>query len=563
MITWTLAKKDLRLLMRDTRAMVILVAMPFLFILVLGLSLGEGFGQKPDDRMRISIVNKDHGYSDPTPVREGLSLLMLPAPGSPPVGGVAFQQAHQAAQHYRELPGAAALLAATPVSGDALFSALALAEVERRGHLLREPWVEVLMRDLRTTDGIVLEFIETEDEAKQLVDKGDRPGVLVFGPEFSDRVGRCSFLVGGSAINPFYRDGVNLEELDLHFLYRQPKSAAAGVVEQVAQGSLMRVVLPWMIGKAFLRLSEKEFIERLGDGVRLPVPPGARFFIPKTINTADDKMSLNDALRVAASENPAKLEEYQGKVGQGVQAALVKQFEKYDLTAQDWAALTKQDPKLGGSMGSVYHADGNGPLKRGAYRYQILVPSYTVMFAFFLVLTVGWLFVAERRQGTLRRLRAAPLSRHQVLLGKLIPCYLLSVVQGLFLLAAGKLVFGMKWGPHPMLLVFVVATTSLAAMGLAMLVASLARTETQVALYGTLLVLVLAGVSGCLMPRELMPEGMLTLSRVTPHAWALDAYSELLIRPEPNVLMVATACGVLTAFGVGFLTLAWGVLRLD
>ena len=30
-------------------------------------------------------------------------------------------------------------------------------------------------------------------------------------------------------------------------------------------------------------------------------------------------------------------------------------------------------------------------LHRGAARYQILVPSYTVMFAFMLVLTVGWL----------------------------------------------------------------------------------------------------------------------------------------------------------------------------
>ena len=53
----------------------------------------------------------------------------------------------------------------------------------------------------------------------------------------------------------------------------------------------------------------------------------------------------------------------------------------------------------------------DGILKRGAIRYQLLVPSYIVMFAFFLVLTVGWLFVAERRQGTLKRLRAHILAR--------------------------------------------------------------------------------------------------------------------------------------------------------
>ena len=44
------------------------------------------------------------------------------------------------------------------------------------------------------------------------------------------------------------------------------------------------------------------------------------------------------------------------------------------------------------------------------------------------------------------------------------------------------------------------------------------RTETQVAVYGTLLVLVLAGVSGSMMPREMMPEQMRQLSLVTPHA---------------------------------------------
>src|SRR5947209_10670353 len=58
---WTLAKKDLRLLMRDRRAVVILLAMPFIFILVLGMSLGEGFGQKPDDRLRVSLVDLDRG----------------------------------------------------------------------------------------------------------------------------------------------------------------------------------------------------------------------------------------------------------------------------------------------------------------------------------------------------------------------------------------------------------------------------------------------------------------------------------------------------------------------
>jgi ABC-type multidrug transport system permease subunit len=121
----------------------------------------------------------------------------------------------------------------------------------------------------------------------------------------------------------------------------------------------------------------------------------------------------------------------------------------------------------------------------------------------------------------------------------------------------------MSWGPQPLWLLPVVVTTSLAAMGLSLLVASLARTETQVAIYGTLLVLVLAGISGCLMPRELMPELMRQLSRITPHAWALDAYNQLLNNPDPNLAIVGQACAVLALFGAGFVALAWWFLPLD
>src|SRR5207253_3694722 len=136
--------------------------------------------------------------------------------------------------------------------------------------------------------------------------------------------------------------------------------------------------------------------------------------------------------------------------------------------------------------------------------------------------------------------------------------------QGLLLLAAGKLIFGMRWGPEEwsfgeqaLWLLPVVIATSLAAMGLALLIASLARTESQVAIYGTPLVLILAGISGCLMPRDLMPELMQQISLVTPHAWALTAYGQLLLSATPDLDRVIQASCVLAGFGVGFLVLAW------
>ena len=512
MVIWTLAKKDLRLLVRDPRALIILLAMPLIFILVLGISLGENFGQKPAVSLRITVLDEDHGVS---------------------------RNLNQVEIH---------------------------------------KWSKTLLRDLNETADIRVEFVHSREDAESLVRTGKRAAVLVIGKNFSKRVERSSFLAAGwydaftiaacfpqagnpialalrggfdesqdalplyvhDGLNPFHREGVNLHSLDVEVLRDPTQQTAAAIIDQVAQGSLLRVVLPWMIGRAFEKIGDPMFLELLAEQKKLP-------------------WTVESFLAIASQKQKNDL-------SVGLQNSVQKLFPRYNLTAKTWAGLTKaaEISTNKSKDNKDFAEDGAGFLKRGGSRYQLLVPSYLVMFAFFLVLTVGWLFVAERRQGTLKRLIVAPLTKGEILLGKMLPCLFLSLFQGFFLLGAGKLLFDMKLGTEPWMLIPVVLATSFAAIGLAMLIASLARTETQVAIYGTLLVLVLAALSGSLMgDRALMPDHMQQLSRVTPHAWALDAYRQLLTNPTPELDLVWMACGVLTGFGVGFLALAWWCLNLD
>lgn len=551
MVIWTLARKDLRLLVRDPRALIILLAMPLIFILVLGVSLGEGFGQKPAERLRVSVVNLDEGvprtFDRPAMIREGVGWLAA-AP----------------------LPGTGLL---TPWPG------IAFAQLNQRAWFPRDSWSQRLLADLGETADIRVELVPSLDEGRQLVHSGKRAAVLVLYPHFSKKVARCSFLSPGwrsafalastfpspgnpvalavhafydenqsalplylfDGINPFHREGVNLAALEVEVLRDPTQQTAAAIIDQVAQGSLLRVVMPWMIGRAFEKISDPQFLALLGSEENLPT--AVKAFLSSPFVPLQQKRNLSV----------------------GLQNALQNLFPRYNLTAKTWSALTRSTELETAGAGTMdYAEDGSGWLRRGSSRYQLLVPSYLVMFAFFLVLTVGWLIVAERRQGTLKRLAIAPLSRLEILGGKLIPCLFLSWFQGAFLLVAGKLLFGMSWGAAPAWLFLVVAATSLAAMGMALWVAALARTETQVAIYGTLLVLVLAGLSGSLMgERSMMPELLQRISRVTPHAWALDAYRQLLTNPHPELSFVVAACGMLVLFGVGFLSLAWWSMRWE
>lgn len=189
--------------------------------------------------------------------------------------------------------------------------------------------------------------------------------------------------------------------------------------------------------------------------------------------------------------------------------------------------------------------------------YQMLVPAYTVMFVFFLVNIMAASFLHERLLGTLKRLKLAPITPTGLLLGKMVPFFLLSLAQSAVLFTAGRFLYGMSWGNSPWLLMPVVACTSLAATALGLLVATFVQNDSQVSVYSNFLVITMAGISGCFMPRAWMPPLMRQLSLGTPHAWALDAYDQILNRTVPNTTVVAQSCAALACFAIGYFLLGW------
>lgn len=189
--------------------------------------------------------------------------------------------------------------------------------------------------------------------------------------------------------------------------------------------------------------------------------------------------------------------------------------------------------------------------------YQTVVPGYTVMFVFFIVTFMARSFIGERDLGTLNRLHLAPISRSGIMIGKTIPFLIISLVQTALLFLAGRLLFGMEWGAQPLLLLPVMLCTSMAATALGLMVAAIVRTEAQVSAYGNFLVLTMAGISGCMMPRNWQPELMQQLGLVTPHSWALIAYDQILNRPDPEMAVVIKCCVILLTFALGFFSIGW------
>ncbi|MBI3742286.1 MAG: ABC transporter permease [Chloroflexi bacterium] len=189
--------------------------------------------------------------------------------------------------------------------------------------------------------------------------------------------------------------------------------------------------------------------------------------------------------------------------------------------------------------------------------YEQNVPGMSVMFLFFIVNYVASSILTEKRAGTFRRLMVAPISKPAILAGKLIPNFLMGVIQLTVMFTIGHFVFGMKLGNDLFALALISAAVALAATGLGILVAAVARSEEQIGGLTTLVILTLCALGGTMVPLFVMPDFMQTLARITPHAWALLAYQDVIVRGLGTLQVLPNVTVLLGFAGIFFALALW------
>jgi len=182
------------------------------------------------------------------------------------------------------------------------------------------------------------------------------------------------------------------------------------------------------------------------------------------------------------------------------------------------------------------------------------VPAYTIFGVFLIVLTLAKSLMREKTEGTLPRLMAAPLSKAVFLVGKLLPYYLVNLIQIGLMFLVGIVVFKMTTG-HIHALLLVSCGLAAAANGLGLLVAAAGKTEAQVETLAVLLAVTLAALGGMMVPSFIMPGFLQTIAWITPHAWALSGYQDIIVRGL-SISEILPETFVLIGFGVVFFSAA-------
>lgn len=164
------------------------------------------------------------------------------------------------------------------------------------------------------------------------------------------------------------------------------------------------------------------------------------------------------------------------------------------------------------------------------------VPAWTIFAMFFIVIPLAGNIIKERESGMSLRLKTMPGSNMAVIFGKVNVYFVVGILQAISMLLIGIYIlplFGMpslKLGSSILALFAVTVAVSLAASSFGILIGTIATSQEQSSIFGSISVVILAAIGGVWVPTFMMSETMNTVSKLSPLNWGLNAYYDIFLR---------------------------------
>jgi len=164
------------------------------------------------------------------------------------------------------------------------------------------------------------------------------------------------------------------------------------------------------------------------------------------------------------------------------------------------------------------------------------VPAWTIFAMFFIAIPLSGSIMKEKNEGSVFRLHTMPTPYLLLVNGKIIVYVMVCLVQFLLMLSVGQIFLPMLGLPALVLgnsltgIFILTLATAFAATGYGVMVGTLAETEHQAAILGSLSILLLYALGGIWVPRYVMPEVMRNISVWSPLNWSLEGFYRLFLR---------------------------------
>jgi ABC-2 type transport system permease protein len=164
------------------------------------------------------------------------------------------------------------------------------------------------------------------------------------------------------------------------------------------------------------------------------------------------------------------------------------------------------------------------------------VPAWTIFAMFFIAIPLSGSILKEKNEGSVFRLNTMPTPYLLLVTGKVTVYVMVCLIQFMLMLSVGQIFLPMLGLPalvlgNSLLGIFILTlATAFAATGYGVMVGTLATTEHQAAIMGSLSILLLSALGGIWVPSYVMPEVMRNISAWSPLNWSLEGFYKLFLR---------------------------------
>jgi ABC-2 type transport system permease protein len=194
------------------------------------------------------------------------------------------------------------------------------------------------------------------------------------------------------------------------------------------------------------------------------------------------------------------------------------------------------------------------------YKWYIAPGILSILVTIIGMFMSGLNLVREKELGTIEQLNVTPIKKYQFIIGKLVPFWIIGLMELAFGLTIAWIVFNLPVTGSLLLLFGFAGLYLLSVLGLGLFISTISYTQQQVMFMNFFFMLVFILMGGIFTPVESMPEWAQTINHINPVYYFMRIMRQIVLKGSGFFDMIPEFTG-LTLLGIIFLSMAIGRYR--
>ena len=187
---------------------------------------------------------------------------------------------------------------------------------------------------------------------------------------------------------------------------------------------------------------------------------------------------------------------------------------------------------------------------------QYMIPGIVVILVTIISMMMSAMsLVKEKEIGTLEQLMVSPARKSELLLGKLLPFWLISLFEISLVTIAAHFIFGIHFKGSPLNLGIMAGVYLITTLGIGIFISTVTDTQQQAMFFSWFMMIFMILLSGLFVPIQNMPLSIQRLTLLNPMRYFLALTRDIMIKGTDFKYLLKGAAA-LAGYGIGVLSLS-------